>query len=170
MLNRNLWETFENELSIAQIECIEKRIIFFKDNLEDAERQYNVEDVSRDLDLDIHGYLNYFNLAGAEGISPWLIHDAWLYYYDDGEGLLPEIRKIIVFIFNETNQDLYIQIVNLLKCIELVDLIVTEADAVVVLSFMDYLATQMLHSIGRNRIRKVLQLPNTVAKYDMNKL
>jgi hypothetical protein len=164
MLDRKLWTSFDKELDAAEIQYIENRILFLKEILEDAKNQYSVQDVSSDLDLDVHQYLNYSDDSSTTRVSPWLIHDAWLYYHDDGLGLNPEIRVIIVSIFNESNQDLYFQIINLLKCIGLVDLIASEADAVVVLSFMDYLATQMLYVIGQNRFKKVLQLPDNIVK------
>lgn len=156
MFNRNLWKSFTRELSYEDVEWIENRIEFLKETITDAKNQFNVENVSGDLDLDLHQYLRSPDFTAELNISPWLIHDAWLYYHDDGEGLLPEIREVIVSIFNETDLDLYIQIVNLLKCIELVDLIKSEVDAVVVLSFMDYLVTQLLYIIGKNRFKKIL--------------
>jgi hypothetical protein len=170
MLNRNLWKSFDIELSDKDIDWIEKRIIFLNEIASDAKNQYSVENVTSDIDLEFQHFFQIPEISEELSISPWLIRDSWLYYHDEGLGLDGRIRNTIFSIFNEESQDLYIQIINILKCIELVDLIASETDAVVVLTFMDYLATQMLHSIGRNRIRRVLQLPNTVAKYDMNKL
>jgi hypothetical protein len=156
MLNRDLWKSFIRELSSADIDWIENRIYFLKDILEEAERQYPVEDVSSDLDLDIQQYLRRPDFAEELNISPWLIHDSWLYYYDDGVGLQPEIATTIKSIFNDVNEDLYSQIVNLLTCIKLIDLVVAEVDAAIVLSFMDYLATRLIYVIAKNKFNKIL--------------
>ncbi|XAH25009.1 hypothetical protein AAFF27_07410 [Xylophilus sp. GW821-FHT01B05] len=156
MLDTKLWLSFEKGLSDRDIGDIEGRFLFLKEALEDAISQHHVEDIRSDLDLNLHIYLQYFTVSGNENLSPWLIHDRWLYYYEDGEGVNNELRLRLGELFCRSMDDLYERIKDLLGFLDDHRLIFGEADAVVWLSFTDYLASQLIAKIGRDRFQVFL--------------
>ncbi|WP_157982680.1 hypothetical protein [Simplicispira lacusdiani] len=155
MLNPDLWTSFEKELSAADVERIEDRLVFLKEILEDAVIQYHVEDVSSELDLNLHVYLNYFDACSNTKLTAWLIHDSWFHYYSDGVGLNPELLEILSLAFLSSELDLYSQLKTFLNCLNSGHLIFKEADAVVWLSFLDYMASKLIFHIGNKRMQKL---------------
>jgi hypothetical protein len=154
----SLWTSFEQGLTLLDVKDIQKRLRFLRDILEDAIRQYQVENVKSELDLNLHIYLSYFQLANNNDLSPWLIHDAWFHYYDDGIGLNPELAAILKAAFLYSNDDLYVGLTHFLKCLNCEEMIEKEVDAVVWLSFLDYMASQFIHLMGKERMRNVLKI------------
>lgn len=155
MLNIDLWTSFEKELNVADVEKIEDRLVFLKEILEDAVIQYCVEDVSSELDLNLHVYLNYFDACHDTKLTSWLIHDSWFNYYSEGVGLNPELRKILSSAFLNSDPDFYCQIKIFLNCLNSGHLIYKEVDAVVWLSFLDYMASKLIFYIGNKRMQKL---------------
>jgi len=157
MLNLNLWTSFDENLSTVDIEVLEKRLEFLRDTLEDAATQYCVEDVTSELDLNLHIYLKYFDLYPDANISAWLIHDSWFYYYSDGVGIGYELNSVLKEVFLQPATDLYLQISGFLKCLNSGHLVAREVDAVVWLSFLDYMASRLIHHIGHIRMQRLFQ-------------
>lgn len=155
MLDASLWATFEQRLSAKDVVDIERRLIFLRDVLEDAARQYEVEDVNSELDLNLHIYLAYFQAAGNERLSAWQIHDAWLNYHKDGEGLTPELASALKRAYLQPEDALRAEIAVFLDCLNCEGLIRTETDAVIWLSFLDYLASKMIYRIGVSRMQPI---------------
>lgn len=155
MLNLELWTSFEKELKATDVQRIEDRLFFLKDILEDAIAQYSVEDISGELDLNLHVYLDYFNSFPDTKLTPWLIHDAWFNYYSDGVDLNPELHSILKSVFLQSESNLHLQITGFLKCLDSSHLIFREVDAVVWLSFLDYMASKLIHQIGYKRMQGI---------------
>jgi hypothetical protein len=160
MLNPDLWTSFEKALSKADIEKIEGRLGFLRDTLQDAATQYYVEDVCSELDLNLHIYLKYFELSGGTELTPWLIHDAWFNYYSDGHDLNPILDATLREVFVQSETDLHLEITGLLKCLNSDHMIIREVDAVVWLSFLDYMASRVIHHIGRKRMQRLFTHPD----------
>lgn len=155
MLNTDLWTSFEKELSATDVEKIEARLGFLRDILQDAASQYYVEDVCSELDLNLHIYLKYFELSGGTELSPWLIHDSWFGYYSDGHDLNPELDATLKEVFAQSEVDLHLEITGFLKCLDADHLIIREVDAVVWLSFLDYMASRVICHIARGRMQRL---------------
>ena len=155
MLNLELWTSFEKELNAADVERIEDRLVFLKEILEDAIAQYHVEEISSELDLNLHVYLNYFDACSDTKLTSWLIHDSWFNYYSEGVGLNPELLKILSSAFLNSEPDFYSQIKIFLNCLNSSHLVCKEVDAVVWLSFLDYMASKLIFSIGDKRMQKL---------------
>lgn len=155
MLNLELWTSFEKDLNATDVEKIEDRLVFLKEILEDAVAQYHVEDISSELDLNLHVYLNYFDACPDTKLTSWLIHDAWFNYYSNGAGLNPELLKILSSAFLHSDLDLHSQIKIFLNCLNSSHLICKEVDAVVWLSFLDYMASKLIFYIGNKRMQKI---------------
>mgnify|MGYP003460617464 FL=1 len=153
MLNLELWTSFEKELSIADVEKLEDRLSFLRDVLEDALVQYQVEDVASELDLNLHIFWNY--MPADSRLTPWWIHDSWFYYYSDGLGLNSELGALLKSTYLQSTIDLHSGIVNFLECLNSDHLIVHEVDAVVWLSFLDYMASKLICQIGNKRMRNL---------------
>lgn len=152
MLNAELWASFDQGLTASDIVDIESNIAYLQDEMLDLLAQSVVEDVSSELDMVLHIYLQHFCLSGNERLSPWLIHDAWFYYYADGKGLNYELKIILAKIFEVPDTDLLQQVKNILRCIGCVNLIEKEVDAAVWLTFLDHMVSQLIYQIGRNRL------------------
>jgi hypothetical protein len=157
MLNIKLWNSFEYEFSTIDMESIESRLRFLRDIIEAAIRQYQIEDIRSELDLDLHVYLSYHKLDNGN-VSPWLIHDTWFSSYGDGTGLNPELAAVLKSAFFYSNSDLYLGLTHFLNCLNCEKMIEKEVDAVVWLSFLDYMASQFIYLMGRERMRNVLQI------------
>ena len=155
MLDVTLWASFEQGLSAKDVVDIERRLIFLRDVLEDAARQYEVEDVNSELDLNLHIYLAYFQTAGNEQLSAWQIHDAWLNYHKNGEGLAPDLESTLREAYLQPEDNLCAEIAVFLDCLNCEDLIRAETDAVIWLSFLDYLASKMIYRIGVSRMQPI---------------
>ena len=155
MLNIQLWMSFEKELNATDIERIEDRLIFLRDILEDAVNQYHAEDVFSELDLNLHVYLNYFDACPDTKLTPWLIHDSWFNFYSDGVELNPELIKILSPGFSHSGMDFYSQLKIFLNCLNGSNFICREVDAVVWLSFLDYMASKLILYIGERRMQKI---------------
>lgn len=155
MLKLELWMSFEKQLSASDVERIEDRLVFLKEILEDAVVQYHVEDISSELDLNLHVYLNYFDACPDTKLTPWIIHDSWFNYYSEGAGLNPELLKILSSAFLQSEFDLYYQVKIFLNCLNSDHLICKEVDAVVWLSFLDYMASKLIFYIGNKRMQKL---------------
>lgn len=155
MLNIELWTSFEKELNATDVERIENRLIFLREILEDAANQYHVEDISSELDLNLHVYLNYFDAYPDTRLTSWLIHDSWFSYYSEGVGLNSELLKILSSAFLNSEPDFYSQIKIFLDCLNSSQLIDKEVDAVVWLSFLDYMASKLIFYIGNRRMQKI---------------
>lgn len=157
MLNTQLWASFDQGLTAADISDIESNLLFLRDELEYALSQSAVEDISSDLDQSLHIYLQHFCLSGNERLSPWLIHDRWFYYYSDGIELNPLLKEVLATIFFDEGPDLSVQVNRFVVFINCVNMIEKEVDAVVWLSFLDYLASRLIYQIGKNRMMTLLQ-------------
>lgn len=155
MLNKLLWTSFVKELNLSDIEQIEGRIDFLRDILEDAIAQFDAEDVSGDVDLNLHIYINYFEASGATKLTPWIIHDAWFSYYDSGVGCNSILLEELKVIFTLPEDDLRANLAGFLRCARLDALIIAEADAVIWLSFLDHMAAKIIFSIGKRRINRI---------------
>lgn len=155
MLDIKLWTSFEKELNAADVERIEDRLIFLRDILEDALNQYHAEDIFSELDLNLHVYLNYFDACPDTKLTPWLIHDSWFNFYSDGIGINPELLRILSPGFSHSGMDFYPLLKIFLNCLNGSDLICGEVDAVVWLSFMDYMASKFIFYIGERRMQKI---------------
>lgn len=155
MLNLDLWTSFEKQLNATDVEIIEDRLVFLKEILEDAVVQYHVEDISSELDLNLHVYLNYFDACPDTKLTPWLVHDSWFNYYSEGVGLNPELLKVLSSAFLQSGFDLYSQVKIFLNCLNSEHLICKEVDAVVWLSFLDYMASKLIFHIGNKRMQKL---------------
>ncbi len=155
MLSISLWKSFEQELSEQDVIDIDNRLSFLRDVLEDAARQYDVEDVRSELDLNLSIYLDYFQTAGNEGLSAWQIHQAWFYYHEDGEGLNPELASVLKQAYQQSPTDLRAEIDVFLKCLNCDGFIRTESDAVIWLSFLDHLASKLLYRLSVIRMKPI---------------
>lgn len=155
MLNVALWTAFEQCLSEKDVADIDRRLVFLRDILEDAARQYPVEDVKGELDLNLHIYLAYFQTAGNEQLSAWQIHEAWFNYHKDGQGLTPELAIVLKRAYLQPDVDLRDEIASFLECLNCEGLIRTETDAVIWLSLLDYLASKMIYRISVGRMQPI---------------
>ncbi|WP_278537578.1 hypothetical protein [Delftia acidovorans] len=153
MLNTDLWISFEKNLSSKDIEDIENRLIFLKTSVEDAIVNFSVEDVESDLDLNLHIYLQYFLLKNNDDLSPWLIHDGWLYYYLGTKEVNQALKDGINSSYRRYADDILGCLEDIIEIINAHDLILRECDAVVWLSFLDYLVTRLIAKIGENRLK-----------------
>jgi hypothetical protein len=161
MLNEELWTSFEKSLTASDVVDIEKRLGFLHDILEDAITQYHVEDVRSELDLNLHIYLAYFETAGNTNLSPWLIHESWFNYYKDGCDLNPALEDVLKEAFLQPEVDLYLDITNFLRCLKCDRMIAKEVDAVVWLSFLDYMASRLIYRMGQNRMAELFHRGKT---------
>ena len=152
MLNTKLWISFDHGLSTADIEDIKSNLVFLREELVDAIAQSVVEDISSELDMVLHIYLQHFCLSGNKNLSPWLIHDSWFYYYSDGVGLNPELKKTLDRCFKQIDADLIQQVKNMLECIDCANMIKKEVDAVVWLTFLDHMTSRLIYQIGQKRL------------------
>lgn len=157
MLNTELWVSFVQGLTADDVSDIEKNVAFLRVEMADALLQSTVEDVSSDLDRTLHIYLQYSCLSGNDEITPWLIHDRWFYYYSDGVGLNPELKNTLLESFNQYDADLLQHVRKILKCIDCGSLIQKEVDAVVWLTFLDYLVSNLISQLGRNRLMGIFR-------------
>ena len=155
MLTISLWTSFEQDLSERDVIDIDKRLGFLRDVLEDAARQYDVEDVRAELDLNLHIYLAYFQAAGNERLSAWQIHEAWFNYHKDAEGIDPELASVLRKAYLQPPVDLRAEIATFLKCLDCEGLIRVESDAVIWLSFLDHLASRLLHRLSADRMKPI---------------
>lgn len=160
MLDIALWTSFEKKLSTSDVGEIENRLIFLREILEDAIAQYGVEDVSGELDLNLHIYLKYFELSPDTRLSSWLIHDAWFNYYKDGEGLNKDLNLLLKEVFLGAEGDLFFEATKFLNCLDGENMIAKEADAVIWLSFLDYMASRMIFKIAKNRMKEIFNRKN----------
>lgn len=152
MLNTELWLSFEKALTASDITDIENSLAYLQEEMLDLLAQSVVEDVSSELDMVLHIYLEHNCSSGDARISAWLIHDSWFYYYSDGNGLNSELKKTLAKCFGQPNADLLQQIKYILECIDCASLIEKEVDAVVWLTFLDHMASRLINHIGRNRL------------------
>jgi hypothetical protein len=155
MLDIALWKSFEFNLSEKDISVIHSRLLFLQDILTEALRHYEVVDVRSDLDLNLLIYFRHFDLAKHEEISPWLIHDCWFLNHKEGEGLNSELKCIFKKYYSKKEIDLRSEIEIFLLCLKCDNLIYSEADAVIWLSFLDYLAYKMLYRIAVERMQPI---------------
>ncbi|PPD28144.1 MAG: hypothetical protein CTY21_13300 [Methylomonas sp.] len=161
MLNKSLWLSFEEELSLADIEAIESRLQFLKEILESAITQYEVEDIRGELDLDLHVYLEHLKISAKTGdskITPWLIHDGWFRYHGDAKDINPEIINLLRESYFLKTHSLKEDLEIFLKCTNLESSITTESDAVVWLTYLDYMAVKLLYKIGNMRLETLFEV------------
>jgi hypothetical protein len=155
ILNSKLWTSFKMGLSASDVVLIEKRLNFLRDILENAATEYYVINIYRNLDLDLHVYWIYFELDDEIKLSPGLVYEDWLSYCDDdGDSLNPELKAVLRRVF-ESGEELSSDVVGFLKCLECGEMIAKEVDAIVWLSFLDYMASRIIRQIGNGRLKKI---------------
>lgn len=152
MLNTELWASFDQGLTASDITDIGNSLAYLQEEMLDLLAQSVVEDVSSELDMVLHIYLEHHCSSGDARISAWLIHDRWFYYYSDGVGMNPALKKTLAKFFDHPNVDLLEQVKNVLECIDCASMITREVDAAVWLTFLDHLVSRLISHIGRNRI------------------
>jgi len=156
----NTWLSFAQELSPLEIQYIESKVCFLLDvvnreiNFMDVESDESLES---DLDLDFGIYMDYpASSENDEKISSWMIHDGWLNYHLDGTGLNHEIKLKIKDVYENESRKIRENIINLRDFLLLFDRIKIECDAVIWLSFLDFMVTMILFKIQKNRIEKII--------------
>lgn len=157
MLNLSTWMSFEKRLTAEDVADIEKRLAFLRDVLEDALTQFHVENISSELDLNMHIYLMYFELIKNKNLSPWLIHDSWLSYFMNENNLNSNLKNTLENCLLQSEENLFLDISNYLRCLECDKFIAKEIDAVVWLSFLDYMASKIIYQIGHQRMVRLFQ-------------
>lgn len=142
----------EQQLSEKDVADIDGRLAFLRDILEDAARQYDVEDVRSELELNLHIYLAYFEAAGNEELGAWQIHQSWFDYHKSGKGANPELLRVLKAAYQRPKTTLRAEIDVFLECLNFEDLIHGEADAVIWMSFLDYSASKLLCRLSADRM------------------
>jgi len=159
MLNTQLWLSFDKILSEKDVQDIEKRLCYLREIVEGAilgcHSTVSTTDVRGDLDLGLHIYFEYFKLTENDNLSPWLIHNCWFYYYNDGKELSPELKRKWEKFYVRSADEFCECLGDVISCLDDYFLIKEEADAVTWLSLLDYLALKLLEKIGRDRLKNI---------------
>jgi len=158
--NRNIWTLFDQDLSLMEIQYLESKARFLFDvvNREIAFMNIETDDsLESDLDLDFCIYMDYQNSTENEArVSPWMVHDSWLCYYIKDKELDIVIKLKIKEIYENRGREIRRNIVDIRDFLLLFNRIKKECDAVVWLSFLDFMVTMVLYKIQEKRIRKII--------------
>jgi len=158
--NRDIWTLFDQDLSLMEIQYLENKARFLFDvvNREIAFMSVETDDsLESDLDLDFCIYMNYQNSSEKEArISPWMVHYSWLCYYINDKELDIGIKLKIKEIYENRDQKIRLNIIDIRDFLLLFNRIKKECDAVVWLSFLDFMVTMVLYKIQEKRIRKIV--------------
>jgi len=159
-LDRNIWSSFDQDLSLLEIQYLESKVRFLFDvvNREIAFMDIEVDDsLESDLDLDFCVYMDYQNSAeNEEKVSPWMVHDNWLTYCINDKDMDYEIKSKISDIYKKKDMGIRQNIMDLRDFILLFNKIKEEAGAVTWLSFLDFMVTMILYKIQEKRIQKII--------------
>jgi len=158
--DRNIWTSFEQDLSLLEIEYLESKARFLFDvvNREIAFMDIETDDsLESDLDLDFCVYMDYQNVTEGEKIlSPWMVHDVWLMHCIDDKGMNSEIKSKIIDIYKNKDMEIRRNILDMRDFLLLFDKIIKENDAVIWLSFLDFMVIMVLYKIQEKKIRKII--------------
>ena len=155
MLDKKLWLSFTEGLTESDIEDMESRVRFLRDITEEALSCDDTEEAQEMLDLDIHVYLSLASSSKGSQATPWLIHNCWLGWHDDGKALSPPLRDRLRRYFLRPVDDVRACLTDILACIGEHTHIRTEGEAVMWLSMLDYLATRIVTKIEHGRLDAV---------------
>jgi hypothetical protein len=158
MLNAEQWLSFEHGWTRAELDLIEKRLRFLQDILDDALTQFDVEDVRSELDLNLLIYLNYFQEAGNNKLTSWLLHDSWFNYYRDGRGLSPQLKASLARHTQSAGPELRSMLKAFRCALGEYGAIATEADAATWVALLDYFAVRLLHRLAEERVKPVFEI------------
>jgi len=158
--DRDAWSSFVKDLSPQEIEYLEEKACFLFDVVNREIGMTGIEsdeNMESDLDLDFGVYMSYSECTEKKyTVSPWIVHDSWLKYYIGDKNLDSKIKSKIKDIYERKNQETRQDIFDIRDFLLLSCRVKKECDAVVWLSFLDFMVTMVLFKIQEKRIKRVI--------------